>query len=86
MDGDYLVRCNQHSGYLDGGPNHIRSNVDGTGNPGWITWRLITKGDSYYLKCMQHGGYLDGGPCHIRPWSDGLRNDTWISWRLVILS
>jgi hypothetical protein len=84
MNGDYIIRNNQHKGYLDGGPNHIRPFVDGTGNAGWITWRLVsTKSDYFYLKNLEHGGYLDGGPNHIRPWSDGVRNDTWISWRLV---
>jgi hypothetical protein len=62
----------------------MRSIELGTGNSGWIKWKLTPNDDGYYfIQCKQHNGYLDGGPNHIRRFDVGADNSGWIKWKII---
>ena len=80
---DRVIQNVRTEGYLDGGSNHMRPKEHGTGNSGWISWRIIPQGNgSVLIQNVKTGGFLDGGNNHMRPWEHGTGNSGWISWRI----
>jgi hypothetical protein len=74
------------TGYLDGGPRHMRPLTYGIdSNPDFIRFNILHAGNGHLIiQCVQTGHYLDGGPYHVRNKSDGIdHNPNFVRWKLV---